>query len=137
MQNRIIRTNALAAIVMSVIAFGCGQTALEKNRNTTPALGPKLAEGQRIEQAVNVSFSTYSTDWPVGWEWIDPEEKNDPTPHDVKRGVLRIRVPTKKNLNLETHTAPRYVKSITGDFQIETRVKFLPKANYQGAGLLI
>ena len=29
------------------------------------------------------------------------------------------------------------MKAITGDFQIETRVKFLPKENYQGAGLLI
>ena len=37
----------------------------------------------------------------------------------------------------EVHTAPRYIKALEGDFQIETRVKFLPKENYQGAGLLI
>jgi regulation of enolase protein 1 (concanavalin A-like superfamily) len=73
----------------------------------------------------------------MSWQWIDPDEKYNPTPHDVKKRVLRIKIPSKKDLNLEYNTAPRYVKSITGDFQIETRLRFLPKQNYQGAGLLI
>ncbi len=90
-----------------------------------------------VDKPVNVSFSTYSKDWPVGWQWIDPDEKTNQTPHDVKTGVLRVRMPTKKDLFGEALKAPRYIKPITGDFQIETRVRFLPKENYQGAGLLI
>ena len=92
---------------------------------------------EQIKKQTNVNFSTYSKEWPVGWQWIDPDEKYDPTPHDVKTGVLRVTVPTQKDLYGENRTAPRYMKAISGDFQIETRVKFLPKENYQGAGLLI
>lgn len=102
---------------------------------STPAPLPPPAE--KIEKPVNVSFSTYSTEWPVGWQWIDPTEKDKPTPKDVKKGVLRVRIPNGKDMYGENLTAPRYVKPITGDFQIETRVKFMPKENYQGAGLLI
>jgi len=90
-----------------------------------------------VDKPVNASFSTYSKEWPVGWQWIDPDEKYNPTPHDVKLGVLRVKIPTQKDLYGENRTAPRYLKAFTGDFQIETRVKFLPKENYQGAGLLI
>ncbi|MFN2501570.1 MAG: DUF1349 domain-containing protein [Pyrinomonadaceae bacterium] len=86
---------------------------------------------------MNVSFSTYSKHWPVSWQWIDPDEKDKPTPHDVKKGVLRVKIPTGKDVYAENLSAPRYVKPITGNFQIETRVKFLPKENYQDAGLLI
>ncbi len=103
----------------------------------SPLPEPIPAEAVRVEKPVNVSFSTYSKEWPVGWQWIDPDEKYNPTPHDVKKGVLRIKIPTKKDLYGDNRTAPRYVKAITGDFQIETRVRFLPKENYQGAGLLI
>lgn len=94
-------------------------------------------EAVRVNQPVNVSFSTYSKDWPIGWQWIDPEETEKPTPKDVKNGVLRVRIPNGKDLYGDNRTAPRYLKPISGDFQIETRVKFLPKENYQGAGLLI
>ena len=90
-----------------------------------------------VTTPVNVSFSTYSTDWPVDWQWIDPAEATEPTPKDVKKGVLRVRVPSGKDLYGDNRSAPRYVKPITGDFQIETRVRFLPKENYQGAGMLI
>jgi regulation of enolase protein 1 (concanavalin A-like superfamily) len=95
------------------------------------------AAAETIEKAANVSFSTYSKEWPVNWQWIDPDERNKPTPHDIKTSVLRIQVPTGKDLCGDNRSAPRYVKAIKGDFQIETRVRFLPKENYQGAGLLI
>lgn len=90
-----------------------------------------------VDKPINVSFSTYSKDWPVGWVWIDPAEKYNATPHDVKTRVLRINITPKKNLTHEDRTAPRYIKAIKGDFQIETRVKFNPTENFQGAGLLI
>ena len=103
----------------------------------TPTTTPYQQEASKVEKATNVSFSTYSKEWPVGWEWIDPAGKDDKTPHDVKMRVLRINIPHGRDLYGDNRTAPRYVKAITGDFQIETRVKFLPKENYQGAGLLI
>jgi regulation of enolase protein 1 (concanavalin A-like superfamily) len=37
----------------------------------------------------------------------------------------------------DNRNAPRLLKAITGDFQIETRVHFSPAEDYQGAGILI
>jgi regulation of enolase protein 1 (concanavalin A-like superfamily) len=98
---------------------------------------PIVPDAVTIEKQTNVSFSTYSTEWPVDWQWVDPDEKYVPTPHDVKKGVLRVQIPSGKNLSLESGNAPRYIKAIKGDFQIETRVRFLPRENFQAAGLLI
>ena len=134
---RNIRRNfviALSAILLT--ACGSAPPARKQAAATTPALQatPRPIE---IQTPINVSFSTYSKDWPVDWQWIDPDENNVPTPHDVKSGVLRISIPSNKNLQNNNRTAPRYLKAIKGDFQIETRVRFAPKENYQGAGLLI
>lgn len=137
MQSWFSKNEWLSIVLLSVFAYACSSSPPENKNKQTPSQKAVLPEGERIEKNVNVSFSTYSKEWPVGWQWIDPDEKYNPTPHDVKKRVLRIKIPSKKNLNLENNTAPRYVKSITGDFQIETRLKFLPKQNYQGAGLLI
>ncbi|MFM9903855.1 MAG: DUF1349 domain-containing protein [Pyrinomonadaceae bacterium] len=115
----------------------CGSAPVENKNTPAKSPTPIAASPEKIDRAANVSFSTYSKEWPVGWQWIDPDEKHNPTPHDVKSGVLRIRIPSQKDLYGENRTAPRYLKAITGDFQIETRVKFLPKENYQGAGLII
>jgi len=126
----------LLALLCTFIA-ACGSPPTDnKPRPQTPTQTP-FPEPTKVEKQTNVSFSTYSKEWPVGWQWIDPDEKKNPTPHDVKSGVLRVRIPSQKDLYGENRTAPRYMKAITGDFQIETRVKFLPKENYQGAGLLI
>lgn len=126
----------LTLIVGIALAAACGSAEQPKKVELSkPEPLPPPAE--KIEKPVNVSFSTYSTEWPVGWQWIDPDEKDKPTPKDVKKGVLRVRIPNGKDMYGENLTAPRYVKPITGDFQIETRVRFAPKENYQGAGLLI
>lgn len=129
--------------ILSLLAFGiiliasCGSPPAVNKGTPVPSATPIPPEPVRVDKPINVSFSTYSKDWPVGWQWIDPDEKYHPTPHDVKTGVLRVKIPNLKDLYGENRTAPRYVKALTGDFQIETRVKFLPKENYQGAGLLI
>lgn len=120
-----------------MLSFACTSPPALKKVSISTSVTPIPPEPIRVEKPVNVSFSTYSKDWPEGWQWIDPDEKENPTPHDVKLGVLRIRIPKNKDLIGENRTAPRYLKAIAGDFQIETRVKFLPKENYQGAGLLI
>lgn len=121
----------------SVFLAACGSPPPENQPKPPTPTPTSFPEPTKVEKQTNISFSTYSKDWPVGWQWIDPDEKNVPTPHDVKKGVLSVTIPNGKDLYGENRTAPRYVKAITGDFQIETRVKFQPTENYQGAGLLI
>lgn len=124
--------------VLILLAFltGCSAPAPSSKTAKVPArVNPPDAAA--LEKAVNVSFSTYSPDWPVGWEWIDPDDKTVQTPKDVKKGVLRMRIPTGKNMVSDNLSSPRYMKPIKGDFEIETQVAFLPKENYQGAGLLV
>ena len=123
----------------TLLFIACGPSASDNRATPTPARSPTPIppSPERIEKATNVSFSTYSKEWPVGWQWIDPDEKYDATPHNVKKGVLEVNLTSKKNLTANLANAPRYIKAISGDFQIETRVKFLPKENYQGAGLLV
>jgi regulation of enolase protein 1 (concanavalin A-like superfamily) len=133
-----LRTFRLFVLVMSAaFAAGCGSVPAPKKSMPVAAAPSSTPQPIEIQKPVNVSFSTYSKDWPVDWQWIDPDERNNPTPHDVRSGALRIEVPSKKDLHGDNRTAPRYLKSIKGDFQIETRVRFIPKENYQGAGLLI
>jgi beta-xylosidase len=129
----------LTSCLLTAVIFiaSCGSPPAENNpKPQTPTPTP-FPEPTKVEKQTNISFSTYSKNWPVGWQWIDPDEKYSPTPHDVKKGVLSVTIPSQKDLYGENRTAPRYVKAITGDFQIETRVKFKPTENYQGAGLLI
>ncbi len=116
---------------------GCGSDPPARNSVSVSTPAPITPQPVEIQKPVNVSFSTYSKDWPVDWQWIDRDERNNPTPYDVKSGVLRVTIPSKKDLHGDNRTAPRYLKAIKGDFQIETRVRFIPKENYQGAGLLI
>ena len=124
-------------ISITAIGLACGSQPPKKNTVAVSTPDPPLAQPERIEKPVNVSFSTYSKEWPINWEWIDPDEARNPSPHNVKSGVLQITVPTGKDFFGDNRSAPRYLKSIHGDFQIETRVRFLPKENYQGAGILI
>lgn len=125
------------AAVFASTFTACGFPPKANKPKPSPTAVPIAAEAVKIDKPVNVSFSTYSKEWPVGWQWIDPDEKEKPTPHDVRGGVLRVRIRNGKNLDGDNLSAPRYLKAISGDFQIETRVKFLPRENYQGAGLLI
>ena len=128
----------LVLIVLGVLFLAaCGSAPVETKNAPAKPPAPIPPEAVRVDKPVNVSFSTYSKEWPVGWQWIDPDERYDATPHDVHTGVLRVILTSKKNLNGKFANAPRYIKPITGDFQIETRVKFNPKENYQGAGLLV
>lgn len=122
---------------VSLFVSACGAPPVKNKHVSVKTPAPTPPPGDRIDKPVNVSFSQYSKEWPVGWQWIDPDEKFHPTPHDIKSGVLRIKIPPQKDLYGENRTAPRYLKAIAGDFEIETRVKILPKENYQGAGLLI
>jgi regulation of enolase protein 1 (concanavalin A-like superfamily) len=127
-------------LMIALLFAGCTSQPPQVNKASTPFPSTKTPippEAVAIDKQTNVSFSSYSKEWPVGWQWIDPDEKHRPSPHDTKSGVLRVTVPTGKDMYGDLRNAPRYLKPIKGDFQIETRVKFLPRENYQGAGLLI
>jgi len=142
-KNRRVLSGIKRVLIYSIAAFmfylssACGSVETVKNEPKKRASTPLPPAALKVEKPVNVSFSTYSKDWPVDWQWIDPDQKNNPARYDLKTGGLRVRIPTGKDLFGNNRTAPRYIKALMGDFQIDTRVKFLPKENYQGAGLLI
>ncbi len=94
-----------------------------------------MPAGVKVDKAQNVKFAGGKID--DGWQWIDPDGEFAPTAHEFKNGRLMMAIPTAKDLYGGNRTAPRLVKSVSGDFQIETRVKFDPSEDYQGAGLLI
>ncbi len=75
---------------------------------------------------------------PKGWKWVDAEAATKgPVKYDTSGGTLKFTVPTGKDMYGDNRTAPHMIQPIEGDFQIETRVKFDPKQDYQGAGLFI
>jgi beta-xylosidase len=125
------------ALAVLMIGFGCSSQPTPKTGVAEVPKNTLAPDPIRVDKPVNVSFSTYSKEWPVNWQWVDPDEKNNPTAYNVRSGVLRITVPTGRDLYGNNRKAPRYQKAIAGDFQIETRVRFMPKENYQGAGILI
>jgi regulation of enolase protein 1 (concanavalin A-like superfamily) len=91
--------------------------------------------GEKVENPAEITFAPETL--PAGWRWLDPDSKYNPTSYTTKSGVLHIEVPTGKDLYGETRTAPQLLKAVTGDFEIETKVKFDPRESYQGAGLLV
>jgi regulation of enolase protein 1 (concanavalin A-like superfamily) len=101
--------------------------------NTAP-IG-QYPPGEKVEKPTEITFEPGG--FPRDWQWLDPDYKYNPTKYDLKSGVLHIDLPTGKDLYGETRTAPQLLKSISGDFEIETKVKFDPKDTYQGAGLIV
>ena len=99
--------------------------------NNATSQMPKSPE--KIEQPLEINFKD---GLPRGWEIVDPEKEN-PSGFETKNGVLKLKIPSGKDLYGENMTAPRLLKMVSGDFEIETRVRFSPAQDYQGAGLLI
>ncbi|MGQ0540982.1 MAG: DUF1349 domain-containing protein [Blastocatellia bacterium] len=102
------------------------------NKITNATSAPK---GEKVEREIVVKFA--AGNMPQGWMFIDPDGKDIPSVTDTKNGVFKLTIPSGKDLYGENRTAPRLLKAIAGDFEIETRVKFDPKGSYQGAGLII
>jgi regulation of enolase protein 1 (concanavalin A-like superfamily) len=146
---------AVFLFLISVVLMGCsGQNKAEnktaaanktENNSVKPANNPngpanssgagQNQPGEKIEKPAEVSFGPDG--FPPGWRWLDPDNKYSPTKYETKSGALHIDVPTDKDLYGENRTAPQLLKAITGDFEIETRVRFDPQEVYQGAGLLV
>ncbi len=111
------------------------KTANDSNSAANSASAGQTSSGEKIEKQIDVTFEP--SGFPADWRWIDPDIQYNPTKYDLKSGVLRIDLPTGKDLFGETRTAPQLLKAISGDFEIETKVKFDPKDSYQGAGILV
>lgn len=102
------------------------------SNSPSPAV-PGEKTGEKVENLTEVDFSDGIPD---GWQKLDPGAET-PSGFEISGGVFKLTIPTGKDLYGENRTAPRLVKNVTGDFEFETRVKFSPKSDYQGAGLLI
>ncbi|MBS1796456.1 MAG: DUF1349 domain-containing protein [Acidobacteria bacterium] len=140
-------------LCLALVMTGCSQSNKPESvspntasRETKPATGtspatnadspgPVPSAGERIDRPVEVSFEP--SGFPPDWKWLDPDRADNPTKYDLKSGGLRIELPTGKDLFGENRTAPRLLKTIAGDFEIETKVRFDPRESYQGAGLLV
>lgn len=109
------------------------KAAANTNQAANGATSQMPKSPERVEQVLEINFKD---GLPKGWEIADPEREN-PSGFETKDGVLKLKIPSGKDLYGENLTAPRLLKTISGDFEIETRVKFLPTQDYQGAGLLI
>ncbi|HQU84598.1 MAG TPA: hypothetical protein PKY59_15785, partial [Pyrinomonadaceae bacterium] len=106
--------------------------SVNANAAKTPT-APLLPE--KITQPIEVNFEPNAFP-PPGWTWIDLD-KESPTVYDTKNGVLSLKLSNGKDFFGSNYTSPHLMKAITGDFEIETKVKFDPKMGYQGAGILI
>lgn len=105
----------------------------ETDKSSETAKKPPLS-GEKIEKPLEVKFE--SSGLPSGWEKVDTNNET-PADFDTKDGVLKLKIPGGTDLFGSQQNAPRLLKPISGDFEIETKVKFNPKVAYQGAGILI
>ena len=145
-------SRTMLMLVCSAVAAACGSVPATRNAavaNTSPSPAksvvptpvatsnntenmPSGAEVDRPETASSADGKI-----PDGWQWIDPDAAHNPTLHEMKATKFSMTIPTSKDLYGENRTAPRLLKAVKGDFQIEARVRFEPTEDYQGAGLVI
>jgi len=70
-----------------------------------------------------------------GWEWINPGGKA--TSRLTPAGLTLSAPPHSDVSSSYNFDAPRFLRPITGNFTIETRLVFRPKTNFQSAGILL
>jgi len=136
-------------IFLSIAAAGCGSAtdtassdpSTESNRSM-PVSHPADTNNEPpkvvpVKVTTPVDHKFDATGIPKGWRWIDSDTTTGRMKYDTSGGTLKIIVPSGKDMYAENRTAPHMLQTVEGDFQIETRVKFDPKEDYQGAGLFI
>ncbi len=133
-QNKSENKTANTAKSENSAAINANVSNNSNNAANSVAAG-QIQTGEKVENQTEILFKPEGL--PAGWRWLDSDGKFNPTKYDTKSGVLRMIVPSDKDLFGESRTAPQLLKTITGDFEIETRVKFDPQESYQGAGLLV
>lgn len=143
------RLSVLTAAAMLFAACGSGSTETSRNqgvRSSSPEPTVTVSPMTETAEALPnngikvVKPQTAKFDGgriPDGWSWVDPNAPQGPTIYSSNDGKFSMLIATGRDLFGENRSAPRLVKAISGDFQIETRIKFEPKQDYQGAGLVI
>lgn len=126
-------SNAPVSSNVNKPAAGVNSAPQDKTADSNAAPVGGARDGLKIEAPVDIDFKNGI---PPGWKKLDPDA-NEPSGWDTSAGVLKLRIPAGKDLFGENRTAPRLVREIAGDFEIETTVRFAPNSDYQGAGLLI
>lgn len=147
------RSELIIAFAILVICGACsagkdatGNSDIRKAANSrpapiadsTPASNSETnvsTPGERIDKPADISFEP--SGFPADWQWIDPEKGAAAVRYDLTSGRLKMTVPSGRDYFGETRNAPMLIKSVTGDFEIETKVSFSPKESYQGAGLVV
>lgn len=138
----------IALSALAILSAACGPAANETARNAAPAPSPAATTskpvmtdpqpatpaGQPVTQEVEVKFAEKLPD---GWTFTDPKKDGPASEMKIANGRLVLPIPSGRDLYADNLTAPRVTKAIKGDFQIDTRVKFSPKQDYQGAGLVV
>lgn len=125
------------AVANNANTFGATPSPVESAVAPSPTATPSevMPTGVTVDKVQTVKFADGK--FADGWQWIDPDGEYSPTPYEFKDGRLKMTITTTKDLYGGNRTAPRLLKAVSGDFQIEARVKFDPSQDYQGAGLLI
>ena len=109
------------------------ETNFNANKSAETTAQPIL-KGEKIEKPLEVKFE--ASGLPADWQKIDTN-KEKAADFDTTGGVLKLKIPGGTDLFGENQNAPRLLKAISGDFEIETKVKFSPESGYQGAGILV
>ena len=139
----------VSVLFLAALAAGCGSTPSDQNNgaanapagntqstplpSATPSPTPIVGEKVDVHQIVRFA----GEEAPAGWTWTDPVPEGEPIRYDAAGNSLKFTVPTGRDLYGVNQSAPRLVKAVDGDFQIEVRVKLDPREDYQGAGILV
>lgn len=87
-----------------------------------------------IKKPIEIEFEAGSL--PSDWQKTELDGGSRPA-FGTKDGVLKLRIPAGADLFGSNQSAPRLLRPISGDFEFETKIKFDPQSNYQGAGILV
>ena len=138
-----------SVLFLAALAAGCGSTPSDQNNGATNAPAgnarstplppatpsPTPIVGEKVDVHQIVRFAGEKA--PAGWTWTDQATEGEPIRYDAAGNSLKFTVPTGRDLYGVNRSAPRMVKAVEGDFQIEVRVKLDPRDDYQGAGILV
>src|SRR5688572_2100362 len=129
------------ALTSTLFIFGCGESAQPFATQATPILPTQqlLQPTTEIPPTAAVVDPNYfrddfETNLATGWQWLNENPNNwslTAVPGALQIEVDGGQVSDETITNLLLRPAPN------GNFQIETKVIFSPKANFQFAGLII